>query len=150
MKDSANDFDALLTYHVGGFGRYQKFLFLTLSMVAVGVAWHNLLHVFTGAELAHLCASGRRQHLEPGSDTSHYSSNQTLSFFEVTLNEITPYNESVSRGNERCFYRYGSNETLDNKTADVTVACQRWVYDTSQYTSSVVSEVSLQSIYSLK
>ena len=55
LKTINMDFDQLLIQHIGEFGRYQKILYIALSLVLFPAAFNNMAIVFLAAEPNHWC-----------------------------------------------------------------------------------------------
>ena len=150
------DFDTAIKA-AGGFGRYQVLVFTFLSITGLTVAFHNLVHVFTGELPPHSCDLT----VGPGiqtlkADYEHFIINNTTG---------TTHNHSDYNYNHSMFYPSGrlkkkiyristcgvlsnasfvvwSNST-DNKTIenDSYITCNKWKFDQSVYTSTVGTEV---------
>ena len=74
----------------------------------------------------------------PGVDCDNYFiSNQSESFMQ----NFTRLPEKADQAEGRC-QRIETNQTLGvHTTKEIPVACSRWVYDRSQYKTSIVSKV---------
>uniref|UniRef100_A0A8C8FGQ0 Major facilitator superfamily (MFS) profile domain-containing protein n=2 Tax=Oncorhynchus TaxID=8016 RepID=A0A8C8FGQ0_ONCTS len=65
MERSMN-FDEILS-HIGGFGKFQKILYVWICLPQVLLAFHMLISVFTGAVPPHLCRSNNTTWALPAS-----------------------------------------------------------------------------------
>ena len=111
---------------IGEFGRYQKYVYTLICLLAIPCAWHSLGNTFLSASPEHYCRSF------PG---------QVSEEFSPTKNCTIPYKNGEW---SRC-EKYNRTEPYDQcSSGDVTVLkCdQGWVYDTKFYESTAVSEVS--------
>jgi hypothetical protein len=134
-------FDGLLIHHLGQFGRFQWFLFLSLAVAAVAATWHNLIHVFTGAvpnfQCTHL-VHRLTTNLTSGTSNNSVQSYNTLENLEGSTDYDYlgyPDTNTSQVTVDQC------NRVIDNTST--TVPCLQWIYDTSQYKSSIVTEVSV-------
>lgn len=114
------NFDQVLSA-IGGFGRYQKILYIWICLPNVLLAFHMMVSIFTGATPPFYC----RDSSSPG------AGNQ--SSFPGTLSQ----NWSAS-SDSSCF---SSGVLLqDNRTERVPCG-QGWVYSAETFQSTVVTEV---------
>lgn len=110
---------------LGEFGRYQKYVYTLICLLAIPCAWHSLGNTFLSASPEHYCRSF------PG---------QVYEDFSPTKNCTIPY----KNGEWSKCEKYNRTEPYDQcSSRDVTVLkCdQGWVYDTTFYESTAVSEV---------
>lgn len=134
------DYDGILQ-KIGEFGKYQKLVFLCLCLATIPGAFNNLTIVFLAAVPNHSCAN-------PSTSQLHLD--------EATLlNLTTPTEEKdgeIVYSKCKSYDRDYSNWTLDNvtdilsleandRTTSVKDCDHGWVYDTSTYTSTIVTEV---------
>ncbi|XP_055081358.1 solute carrier family 22 member 6-B [Periophthalmus magnuspinnatus] len=109
------NFDQILAA-VGGFGKYQKVLYVWICLPNVLLAFHMMVSVFTGATPPHLC----RDRLDPG------ARNGTADFTALILNssdaQACPGSEEGAPGDSRaapprCVHGWVySNETFHSTT----------------------------------
>ncbi|XP_014275934.1 organic cation transporter protein isoform X1 [Halyomorpha halys] len=116
---------------LGQFGKYQKRIFILLCLPAISCALHKLSGVFLQARVAHRC-------LLPGEETnaSYFAINDSISSM------IYPW-DSFQKARSTCL-RYDVNITddyLDGKVPyNHTISCNHWIYDTSNYGSTTLTE----------
>ena len=131
-KVAEKTFDELLIY-VGQFGRFQWFIFIALAMTSVSATWHNLIHVFTGAVPNFQCASA----------VDNIGANSSSGFLmrQLAINKTigSEYVHSSNTTPEQCERAMGNTSSGDIHGA---IPCTSWTYDTTQYSSSIVTEVS--------
>lgn len=114
------NFDQVLSA-IGGFGRYQKILYIWICLPNVLLAFHMMVSIFTGATPPFYCRDSSSP--GPGNQSS----------FPGTLSQ----NWSAS-SDSSCF---SSGVLLqDNRTERVPCG-QGWVYSTETFQSTVVTEV---------
>uniref|UniRef100_A0A1A8BNK5 Major facilitator superfamily (MFS) profile domain-containing protein n=1 Tax=Nothobranchius kadleci TaxID=1051664 RepID=A0A1A8BNK5_NOTKA len=107
------NFDQILAA-IGGFGKYQKILYIWICLPQILLAFHMMASVFTGATPPHQCREGsssgvRNQTFTPGSVTGN------ASLLDVS-----------------CFF-------LENRTERVPCV-QGWVYSQEVFQSTTVTE----------
>ena len=141
-------FDEVLE-HLGDFGRYQKRTLFIVWLMAIPTTWHVLLQVFTAGHSDHWCYA-------PESDSINCTDwNITVSECNEAVKEATiplaprrdtdeEVYESCHRynftGTEFAFYP-GVNPTV---YTNATMSCDLgWVYDRSQYKSTIITDVSI-------
>ncbi|XP_071136949.1 organic cation transporter protein-like [Mytilus edulis] len=103
---------------LGGFGMYQKRLYLLVVIPAMWCAIMTIITVFTVGEQDHRCKI-------PG------LANDSYKHHDVYTNNSAP-----KLFDEEC-------SIVVNITGNVTKKCDSWVYDTSVFTSTLVSEFDL-------
>ena len=145
-KRDANDvvfgsYDDILK-KVGGFGKFQRRSFAVLTLVYVAAAMNTLGYLFWAGRPDHWCDVTKPQHLQNVSD--------------VTWKELV-IPRSGGGDFDRCTHRIfnwsawtfddvmritddGSNMTLPDYKV---TKCNKWKFDQSQYTSTVVMEVNI-------
>lgn len=106
------NFDQILAA-IGGFGRYQKILYIWICLPQILLAFHMMVSVFTGATPPHRCQEG------PG--------NQTW-----VPGGADPLNLSFPPDSS-CF-------SSENRTERVPCA-RGWVYSSEIFQSTTVTEV---------
>lgn len=114
VKSSEINFDDILNL-IGGFGKFQKLLYVWICLPQIFLAFHMLVSVFTGAVPPHLCRSARTQ---MGISTSMNISIQR------TLACIVPLNHSSAAA------------------LGEVHSCQGWEYSTDTFQRTTVTEVS--------
>lgn len=108
-------FDQILSA-IGGFGKYQKILYVWICLPQVLLAFHMLVSIFTGATPPYQCRQGS------------VAGNQSL--YSVTLN--------FSLANTSSF----SSDVLLQGNGTERVPCGHgWVYSKETFESTVVTEV---------
>uniref|UniRef100_A0A1A7XNR9 Major facilitator superfamily (MFS) profile domain-containing protein n=1 Tax=Iconisemion striatum TaxID=60296 RepID=A0A1A7XNR9_9TELE len=107
------NFDQILTA-IGGFGKYQKILYIWICLPQIFLAFHMMVSVFTGATPPHQCQEG----------SSSGVTNQTFIPGAVTGN--------VSLLDASCFF-------LENRTERVPCV-HGWVYSQEVFQSTTVTE----------
>ncbi|XP_062892307.1 solute carrier family 22 member 6-A-like isoform X8 [Mobula hypostoma] len=120
---------------VGDLGKYQAIHIALLSIPTFLIACNNLLQNFVAAVPDHWCK------MQQGGESSRYL-NVTEEFLRVFL----PMDQE--RRPDKCrmyasqqWHLLGTNETQGNGSQPDTQACtDGWVYDHSQFTSTIVTE----------
>ena len=115
------DFEKLL-HKIGGFGRYQIVLYISVSLVAIGVVWHNMMQVFTAAIPAHECL------------VEGIEKNRTVSGgvrVSVGSCDVTFHNRTFIENSSDSF----------NDSIGETVKCSRWIFSTDFYSDTIATEV---------
>lgn len=112
------NFDQILSA-IGGFGKYQKILYIWICLPQIPLAFHMMVSVFTGATPPHHCRGGSpdplNQSLFPGSLSFNFS----LSNSSCSSPELQAQGDSTER-----------------------VLCgQGWVYSKETFQSTTVTEV---------
>ncbi|XP_078071979.1 solute carrier family 22 member 13b isoform X2 [Mustelus asterias] len=128
-----NDFGAILKA-VGEFGPFQKRLLLLVCLPNFFLGFNLIAQVFTGASVQHYCQTNWILNLSAG-----------LAKEEQLLLTLP---EGKNGSYQKCkMYKPNPDKDIEwirlhgNQS---TVACQEgWVYDTSQYTSTLVTEFDL-------
>ncbi|KAL3983595.1 solute carrier family 22 member 6-B [Oreochromis niloticus] len=110
------NFDQILSA-IGGFGRYQKILYIWICLPQILLAFHMLVSIFTGATPPHQCREG----------SSPAAGNQSL--YSATLN--------FSLSNSSCFSQ--DVVLLGNGTQRVPCG-DGWVYSRETFESTIVTE----------
>eukprot|EP00057_Strongylocentrotus_purpuratus_P028000 XP_011682474.1 PREDICTED: organic cation transporter protein [Strongylocentrotus purpuratus] len=138
-------FDAILG-EIGEFGLYQKLVYYALCINGATVACHMLAQVFLAGHMSHSCKVSAWDN----EDCSRwdYTAEQCM---EAKHNASVPFNYTKEDNMFQC-YKYGIVDELDfhpgldpenyNNT-DLIRCNQGWVYDKSQYKSSIISEFDL-------
>ncbi|XP_051949477.1 solute carrier family 22 member 13-like [Xyrauchen texanus] len=112
------NFEQLLAT-IGGFGKYQKLLYVWICLPQIFLAFHMMASVFTGATPPHRCRGSR---LDDWSLTGHNRSNVNLSI-------------SLLSGNlDSCAFISGENRSSRS-------SCETgWVYSLDIFESTTVTE----------
>ena len=130
------NFDQILAL-VGGFGKYQKVLYLWVSIPQLILAWHMMVTVFTGAQPPHHCP----QHGDSPLDTASLAS--TASFvLHQNLSTSIPA-DGPGPDPSSC----SSVVIRDNRSVRVQSCEQGWVYSNETFLSTVVTEVTTKPDY---
>lgn len=118
------NFDDILS-KIGGFGKFQKLLYVWICVPQIFLAFHMLVSVFTGAVPPHLCRSSWPLATNPA----------TLNFSLLSGPKGRP--------------ELSCNKPLNHSGAAApgdghpTVSCQDgWEYSTETFQSTIVTEVS--------
>ena len=121
--ESTMRYDDILRY-LGDFGRYQKYMYFTICLLAIPCAWHSLGNTFLSAQPEHYCRTFPGQEYEE---------------FSPTKNCTIPYKNQEW---EKC-ERYNRTAPYDQCDEEgVVLGCDKgWVYDTTFYESTAVTEV---------
>lgn len=144
------EFDDILN-DIGVFGRFQWRLYGGVFMCSVAGSVVNLAQVFVGGDMDHWCHAPELEHLNCSSAEWPGGEQQCM---EMMKSIAIPHATSSTDEYERCI-RYdltgveaswtsslGGWETSDY-TND-TIACDEgWVYDTSQFQTTIISEFDL-------
>ncbi|KAG7509281.1 organic cation transporter protein-like [Solea senegalensis] len=115
------NFDDILC-HIGGFGRFQKTLYVWICLPQIFLAFHMLVSVFTGAVPPHLCRSTRPSAAAPA-------------FSNFSLVAVPDGRPDLS-----CTFslNHSDSETTNRQP---TGRCQGgWDYSTETFKSTVVTE----------
>ncbi|XP_049856428.1 organic cation transporter protein-like isoform X4 [Schistocerca gregaria] len=119
--------------HLGDFGPYQARIYLLLCLPAISCALHKLAGVFLQAKPNHRCW------------LPYEENSASFNLSERELNLSIPRDEST--GSWSSCYRFDTNFSSEyfenNIPANCTVGCDKWIYDTTVYKSSVVTEFDL-------
>ena len=110
------NFDELLSA-IGGFGKYQKILYIWICLPQLLLALHMMVSIFTGATPPHWCRG------DPG--------NHSLFTGKETLNLSLPTSS--------CF---STNVSLRENRTEVVPCGHGWVYSRDTFQSTTVTEVS--------
>nr|XP_006822664.1 PREDICTED: organic cation transporter protein-like [Saccoglossus kowalevskii] len=129
-------FDNILEY-LGEFGTYQKRCYYLLCLMAILPASHAFAQVFLAAETDHWC-------YVPELDEDGCSLNNSVMFCQDMMkNHSIPLEESSNQCDSGLVY--SNCERYENKTyTNYTIKCNHgWIYDRSQYKSTVFQEFDL-------
>lgn len=120
----AMNFDKILSA-IGGFGKFQKILYVWICLPQIFLAFHMLVSVFTGAVPPHLCRLAGPSAATPAS--SNFSL-LTTPDGQPDLSCPVPLNHSTS---------------VSPGSGHPTVSCQEgWEYSTETFENTIVTEVS--------
>ncbi|XP_028295751.1 organic cation transporter protein [Gouania willdenowi] len=118
-------FDEIL-HVIGGFGKFQKILYVWICLPQVFLAFHMLVSIFTGAVPPHLCRTKQPP------DGSPASFNSSLMISPSIWPEVTcpvPFNQSAA---------------VASGDGGPSMSCQGgWEYSTETFQSTTVSEWNL-------
>ncbi len=135
------DFDEL-TDILGQFGKYQKIIYFLICLIGIQCSFNNMSIMFIGGIPDHWCSTPQLQNLSV-----------TDNITEDIIKTISiPHKEEGSLVYSRCemyergYRGWGMSEVTaaysQNKSRLTTVQCKDgWTYDTSQYTSTIVTQV---------
>lgn len=122
------NFDQILTA-IGGFGRYQKILYIWICLPQILLAFHMMVSIFTGATPPFEC----RESSKPG------AWNQTL------LPDAVAGNLSLSESESSCFSSSSTSEEealpLQGNRTERVPCGHGWVYSKEVFQSTTVTEV---------
>lgn len=120
------NFDEILGL-IGGFGKFQKSLYVWICLPQIFLAFHMLVSVFTGAVPPHLCRSTWPSVSTPASLNSNYS-----------LLSATDGLPDLS-----CTVPLNHSGAVASSNGHPTGSCQGgWEYSTQTFQSTIVTEVS--------
>ncbi|EDV90527.1 organic cation transporter protein [Drosophila grimshawi] len=126
-------YDDVIT-HLGGFGRYQRRIYLLLCLPAIVCAFHKLAGVFLLARPEHRC---RLPHEE-----APVATYQSLPPAHWLL--AYPLDEMTGKLNTCEYYNVAYNDSyLSGNLSDTTsgtLTCSSYLYDQSKYRNSAVTE----------
>jgi len=117
--------------HLGEFGPYQRRIYLLLCLPAISCALHKLANVFLQAKTEHRCI------------LPFEMSNATYRGLTEDEWRLSYPWDSLAHNYSSC-RRYDSNFSdeyfANNITANSTVSCDTWVYNTEKYPSTTLME----------
>ena len=133
------DFDQILRL-LGEFGPYQKRIFFLICLLDVPVAFHMLAQVFMGPVSDHWCA------VSAWADGDCAPFNLTESQCALAKrNASVPWDAGRARYDQCRRYNVSGlsfRPGLDTSNLTVEGCLDGWVYDTSQYKSTIKTDVS--------
>ncbi|XP_032390876.1 solute carrier family 22 member 13 [Etheostoma spectabile] len=112
------NFDQILSA-VGGFGKFQKILYIWICLPQILLAFHMMVSVFTGSTPPHHC---RESSISVAGNQSHFPGTLSLNF-------------SLSDGS--CF---SSDDLLESNRTERVPCTQGWVYSQDTFQSTTVTE----------
>lgn len=116
---------------IGEFGRFQRKLFLLLSLPTIIVSMQKLAWVFLGARVDHRCRLPWEEE------------NATFPLPPEVKNVTLPWDKKRSNY-EQCYVWSGITEDpLQRSNDSVEITCDHYVYDTSTYATSAVIDYEL-------
>lgn len=116
---------------IGEFGRFQRKLFLLLSLPTIIVSMQKLAWVFLGARVDHRCRLPWEEE------------NATFPLPPEVKNITLPWDKKRSNY-EQCYVWSGITEDpLQRSNDSVEITCDHYVYDTSTYATSAVIDYEL-------
>lgn len=120
------NFDEILGL-IGGFGKFQKILYVWICLPQIFLAFHMLVSVFTGAVPPHLC----RSTWSPVSTPASLNFNHSLLSATDGLPELS------------CTVPLNHSDAVAPSNGHPTGSCQGgWEYSTETFQSTIVTEVS--------
>lgn len=125
---SGMNFDEILCL-IGGFGKFQKILYIWICLPQIFLAFHMLVSIFTGAVPSHFCRSS-------------WPSAGTPASSNVSLPTALDSQPKLS-----CMVALNHSGALTPDNGHLTGSCQGgWEYSTETFTSTIVTEVSKKPI----
>lgn len=133
QKAREMNFDEILCL-IGGFGKFQKILYVWICLPQIFLAFHMLVSIFTGAVPLHLCRSTWSSAVAPASLN-----------FNLSLLSATDGQSDLS-----CMAPLNHSGAVAPRNGHPTGSCQGgWVYSTYTFQSTIVTEVSEKPTVSL-
>ena len=124
----ALSFDDVLVQYAGQFGFYQRLLYVCISVLASGTAVHNLVHVFAADTPKYWCISVTSYPYENKSSIAFlFNSTNSTNLIQYNVSDLL----DTEQDEDQCYFPNATHQY-----------CQTFEYDTSQYSSTIVSEVS--------
>ena len=118
------NFDEILCL-IGGFGKFQKILYIWICLPQIFLAFHMLVSIFTGAVPPHLCRSTWPTAGTPAS----------VNFSRLTSPDSHP--------DLTCMVPLNHSAAITVGDGHSTGSCQGgWEYSTETFQSTIVTEVS--------
>ena len=135
------EFDEILTKHVGECGRYQILFLLGVTSISIAMGPGYIEYTFVGISPQHWCRVPQlnEYNFTQAEMEKYISPPKSDSGYDACLMYDRDY-ANVSEYDVRSFLY--SNHS--NKVTLKTIDCNAWTYDRTEYTSTVVSEVSNQ------
>uniref|UniRef100_A0A8D0DDP7 Si:dkey-166k12.1 n=1 Tax=Sander lucioperca TaxID=283035 RepID=A0A8D0DDP7_SANLU len=112
------NFDQILSA-VGGFGKYQKILYIWICLPQILLAFHMMVSIFTGSTPPHHC---RESSISVAGNQSHFLGTLSLNF---------------SLSDSSCF---SSDDLLESNRTERVPCRQGWVYSKETFQSTTVTE----------
>lgn len=125
------NFDQILST-VGGFGKYQKILYIWICLPQILLAFHMMVSIFTGATPPHQCRDGTGTGTGSGSGSGSGSSAGNRS--AVSGGAILNFTLQESS----CF---SADAPLPGNRTERVPCAQGWVYSRETFESTTVTEV---------
>lgn len=122
------NFDQILSA-IGGFGKYQKTLYVWICLPQILLAFHMMASIFTGATPAHHCRS------------SHRSLAANQSWFPDSLQP------NFSLSDSSCSSADGLLQQLRGNRTERVPCVHGWVYSREIFQSTTVTEVHFKYIF---
>ena len=135
------NFDALLT-HLGEFGRYQRRIYYLVCLMTLVGTWHTLVQIFLAGTSDHWCTVPEIQN----QDCTDWNLTETeckdvakdigipVKYGESGLEYVQCERYNLTGVDIYPGIDLGSNETIPCDSG--------WEYDTSQYKTTIISDVS--------
>ncbi|XP_077076352.1 organic cation transporter protein [Siphateles boraxobius] len=121
------NFDKVLD-RIGGFGRFQKTLYVWICLPQIFLAFHMLVSVFTGAVPPHLCRSawstGNSGGPGPGLNFSIGPGESCTSFHLSQLNHSLPITEYPSSSNSCAGWEFSKEVFLSTIVTEWDLVCE--------------------------
>ncbi|XP_007440247.1 solute carrier family 22 member 6-A-like isoform X1 [Python bivittatus] len=129
-----------LLEQVGGMGRFQYIHTLLLTIPVLFMASHNLLQNFTAAIPGHHCQVRTAPNGSESPNVTHRLGPGDLLRVSIPTDSKQRL-EKCRRFTEAQWFLLDTNITWGNQTNMDTEPCSDgWVYDTTQYTSTIITE----------
>ena len=140
-------FDEILEL-LGDFGPYQRRTFLLVGLMAIPTSWHVLLQVFTAGYADHWCYATETSNINcsywnltsPDCEESIRHATIPLSTKPGANAEYESCHRYNFTGTGFEFYPGVNPTSFTNKTMSCDAG---WVFDRSQYKSTIISDVSM-------
>jgi len=115
--------------HLGGFGRYQRRIYILVCLPAILCAFHKLAGVFLQAKPNHRCVLP----FEDGTNATYEYDRWNMSYpFDDLTNKTSTCKYFISNFTEEYF--------AENIPATESIECNKWYYDKSKFDTSIVTE----------
>ena len=142
------EYDEVLR-NVGEFGCYQKKAVLLLCVVVFPMAFQSLGYIFWGVRPDHNCRVDKPRHLVNVSDDLWRNltlPQQPNADGQWVYTECEQYDVNLTSvvDEQDVLSLISSRQALDDSDAR-TLPCSMWEYDTSQFDSTIVTEVGVYS-----
>ncbi|XP_066974769.1 organic cation transporter protein-like isoform X1 [Macrobrachium rosenbergii] len=116
---------------IGEFGRYQKTMFLLLSLPTIIVSMQKLAWVFLGARVDHRCR------LPWEYENTTYPLNETV------RNASYPWDDKLSKVDQCHVWSDATEDSFGRHNDSVKLPCDDYIYDRSKYETSAVMDFDL-------
>ncbi len=136
-------FDELL-HHIGEFGRYQRRVYFLACMMVIPTAWHIAIQVFTAGYTDFWCKIPEWEDVECTkwnfTDTKCEEAKRDIGV-PASPGDVPPFKQCRRYNVSGVDF---NPELNSSAVFDDTLKCDAgWVYDTSQYKSTIITDVSI-------